>query len=87
MALSLGSSFLCTGVISESFKESGNLLFLMAVLIELVRLKKQFSLFFSTFTGISQGVALSDGKLFTTFLTAALEKHWKENFLFSLNLC
>ena len=87
MALSLGSSFLCAGVISESFKESGNLLFLMAVLIELVRLKKQFSLFFSTFTGISQAAALSEGKFFTTFLTTALEKHWKENFLFSLNLC
>ena len=73
--MSLGSSFLYAGVISESFKESGNLLFLMAVLIELVRLKKQFSLFFSTFTGISQAVALSKGKLFTTFLTAALEQN------------
>ena len=59
----------------------------MASLIQLVKSKKQFSQFFSTFIGISPAVALSEGKLFTTFLTVASETHWKENFLFSLNLC
>ena len=59
----------------------------MASLIKFVKSKKQFSQFFSTFTGISPAVALSEGKLFTTFLTVASETHWKENFLFSLNLC
>ena len=70
-------------LLSDSFKESGNLLFLMASLIQLVKSKKQFS----QFTGISPAVALSEGKLFTTFLTVASETHWKENFLFNLNLC
>ena len=60
MPLSLGSSFLNAGVVSDSFKESGNLLFLMALLIQLVKSKKQF---FSTFIGISPAVALSEGKL------------------------
>ena len=41
--------FLYTGVISYSFKESGNLLFLMALLILLVRSKKQVSLFLRKF--------------------------------------
>ena len=87
MALSLGSSFLKTGVVSDSFEESGNLLFLIASLIQLVKSKNQFSQFFSTFTGIYPVVALSEGKLFTTFLTVASVTHWKENFLISLNLC
>ena len=39
------------------------------------------------FTGIFVVVASSEGKLFTTFLTVASETHWKEDFLFSLNLC
>ena len=56
----------------------------MVSLIQLVKSKKQFSLFFSTFTEISPAVALSEDKLFTTFLI--IETHWKENFLFSLNL-
>ena len=47
----------------------------MALLIQLVKSKKQFSLFFSTFTAISPAVALSEGKLFTTFLTVAAETH------------
>ena len=54
MTLSLRSSFLKTDVISDSFTKSGNLLFLMASLIQLVKSKKQFPQFFSTFTGISQ---------------------------------
>ena len=58
----------------------------MVSLIQLVKSKKQFSLFFSTFTEISPAVALSEDKLFTTFLIIASETHWKENFLFSLNL-
>ena len=86
MALSLGSRFLYTGVILDSFKESWNLLFLMASLIESVKSKKQISLFFSMFTGISVADALSEGKLFTTFLTVASETHWKTNFLINLNL-
>ena len=53
----------------------------MAPLIQLVKSKKQFS----QFTGISAAVALSEGNLFTTFLTVASETHWKED-LFSLNL-
>ena len=56
----------------------------MVSLTQLVKSKKQFSLFFSTFTEISPAVALSEDKLFTTFLI--IETHWKENFLFSLNL-
>ena len=86
MALSLGSRFLYTGVILDSFKESWNLLFLMALLIESVKSKKQISLFFSMLTGISLAVGLSEGKLFTTFLTVASETHWKANFLINLNL-
>ena len=69
------------------YKESEKVLFLMASLIQLVRLKKQFSQIFSMFTGISPAVPLSESKFFTTFLTVASETHWKENFLFSLNLC
>ena len=59
----------------------------MASLTQLVKSKKQFSQLFSTFIGISPAVALSEGRLFTTFLTVASETHWKQNFLFSLNLC
>ena len=40
MALSLGLSFLCTGVIKHCFKESGSLLFLMKLLIKLVSSQK-----------------------------------------------
>ena len=78
-------NFLYTGVISDSFKESGKSLYLIVSLIQLVRSKKQISLFFSTFTGISPAVALSEGRFFTTFLTVDSETHWKENFLFNLN--
>ena len=49
-------------VISNSFKESGNLLFLMALLIQLVSLKKKISLFFSAFSGIYPAVTVSEGK-------------------------
>ena len=52
----------------------------MALLIQLVKSKKQFSLFFSKFTGISLAAALSEGKLFITCLTLASKTHWKENF-------
>ena len=83
MALSLGSSLLYIGVISDSFKESVKLIFLMASLVQLVKGKKKISLFFSTCTRISPTVALSEGKLFTT---VASETHWKENFLFKWNL-
>ena len=86
LALSLGSRFLYNGVISNSFKESGNLLFLIASLIQLVKSKKKVSLFFSMFTGISPAVALPEGMFFTTFVTVAPETHRKENVLFNLNL-
>ena len=56
---------------SDSFKESGNLLFIMASLIQLVKSIKQISLFFSAFTGISLAGALSEGEFFTTFLKDA----------------
>ena len=59
----------------------------MASLIQLVKSKKQISLFFSAFTGISPAGALSEGEFFTTFLTVASKRRWKENFLFNLNLC
>ena len=45
----------------------------MVSLIQLVKSKKQFSLSFRTFTRISPAVALTKGKLFTTFLTVASE--------------
>ena len=45
LALSLGSRFLYTGVVWDSFKESENLLFLMASLIQLVRSKIKFHYF------------------------------------------
>ena len=67
LALSLGSIFLYTGVISDSSMESGNLLSIISSLIQLVKSKKQISLFCSTFTGMSPGVALSEGKFFKTF--------------------
>ena len=76
LALSLGSIFLYTGVISDSSTESGNLLSIISSLIQLVKSKKQISLFCSTFTGMSPGVALSEGKFFKTFLALASETHW-----------
>ena len=75
----IGFIIMVTGVISDSFKESGNLLFLMASSIQLVKSKKPISLFFSTFTGIFPVFALSEGKLFTTFVTVVSETHWMEN--------
>ena len=75
LALSLGSIFLYTGVISDSSMESGNLLSIISSLIQLVKSKKQISLFCSTFTGMSPGVALSEGKFFKTFLALASETH------------
>ena len=75
LALSLGSIFLYTGVISDSSTESGNLLSIISSLIQLVKSKKQISLFCSTFTGMSPGVALSEGKFFKTFLALASETH------------
>ena len=76
LALSLGSIFLYTGVISDSSTESGNLLSIISSLIQLVKSKKQISLFCSTFTGMSPGVALSEGKFLKTFLALASETHW-----------
>ena len=76
LALSLGSIFLYTGVISDSSTESGNLLSIISSLIQLVKSKKQISLFCSSFTGMSPGVALSEGKFFKTFLALASETHW-----------
>ena len=76
LALSLGSIFLYTGVISDSSTESGNVLSIISSLIQLVKSKKQISLFCSTFTGMSPGVALSEGKFFKTFLALASETHW-----------
>ena len=76
LALSLGSIFLYTGVISDSSTESGNVLSVISSLIQLVKSKKQISLFCSTFTGMSPGVALSEGKFFKTFLALASETHW-----------
>ena len=58
----------------------------MASSIPLVKSKKWFSQFFSTFTEISPAVALSEDKVFTNFLTVASETHWKRNFLYKLNL-
>ena len=75
LALSLGSIFLYTGVISDSSTESGYVLSIISSLIQLVKSKKQISLFCSTFTGMSPGVALSEGKFFKTFLALASETH------------
>ena len=85
MVLSLGSSFLYTGVMS--FKFSGNFLFVKASLIHFVSFEKQKSLLFSTLIGIPPAVALSESKLSTDFLTVASETHVKENFLFIQNFC
>ena len=83
LALLLGPIVLQTGVILDSFKESGNLFFLMSLVIQLVSSKNQVSLFFSMFTGIYPTVALFEGMFFTTFLTVASQTYWKENFLFN----
>ena len=58
----------------------------MASIIQLVRSKKQVSLFLSTCTESSPAVTLSEGRFFTTFLAVASETHWKENFSFNLNI-
>ena len=76
LALSLGSTFSYSGVISDSSTESGNVLSMISSLIQLVKSQKQISLFCSTFTGMSPGVALSEGKFFKTFLALASETHW-----------
>ena len=59
----------------------------MVSLIQLVSSKKQISLIFSTFTGISPAAALSEGMFFTTFQAVASETYWKENFLLNLIFC
>ena len=48
MVLSLGSTFLYRGVRSESFKVSGNFLFVKNKLIYFVSFEKQKSFLFST---------------------------------------
>ena len=71
--LLVGSSFLNTGTISESFRVSGNLFSSKALLINFVSSLKQNSEFFNMSTGISPAVALSEGRFFTTFFTVSSE--------------
>ena len=68
---------------SESFNVSGNLLFVKDSIIQFVNLGKQNLLSFRILIGIPPAEALSEVKLFTTFLTVALKTYWKENFLLS----
>ena len=82
-ALSLGSNFLKTGVKSESFNVSGNLLFVKDWLIQFISSGKQNVLSFRISIGISPAETLSGGKFFRTFLTVASETYWKEIFLLS----
>ena len=67
--LSVGSSFLNTGTISESFRVSGKLFSLKALLIHFVSSLKQNSEFFN----MSTGIALSEGRFFTIFFTVFSE--------------
>ena len=71
--LSVGSSFFSTGTISKSFKVSGNLFSLKALLIHFDSSLKQNSEFLNMSTGISPAVALSEGEVFTTFFTVFSE--------------
>ena len=85
--LLVGSSFLNAGTLSESFRVSGNLFSVKALLIHFVNSLKQNSEFFNMSTGISPAVALSEGRFFTTFFTVSSERNWKESFLFVLTFC
>ena len=78
-ALSLGSNFLKTGVMSESFNVSGNLLFVKDSLIQFVSSGKQNVLSFRILIGISPADTLSEVRFFTTLLTVASETSWKED--------
>ena len=80
MALSLGSSFLFTVVMSKNFKVSG----VFFVKVSLVSFEKQKSLLLSTLKEISPVAALSEGKFFTNFLTVTSGTILQENFLFIL---
>ena len=71
--LSVGSSFLNTGTISESFRISGKLFSLKALLIHFVSSLKENSEFFSMSTGISLAVTLSEAQLFITFFKVSAE--------------
>ena len=72
---------------SESFKNvSKNLLFVKDSLIQFVSSGKPNVLPLGILIGISSADTLSEGKLFTTFLTVASGTCWKENLLLSLNL-
>ena len=72
---------------SESFKNvSKNLLFAKDSLIQFVSSGKPNVLPLGILIGISSADTLSEGKLFTTFLTVASGTCWKENLLLSLNL-
>ena len=66
--LSVGSSFLNTSTIMESFRVSGNLFPLKALLIYFVSSLKQNSKFFNMSTGISPTVALSERRFSRHFL-------------------
>ena len=81
--LSLESNFLKTGVMSESFNVSGNLLFVKDSLIQFVSSGKQNVLSFRILIGTSPAQTLSEDKFFTTFLMVASETCWKENILLS----
>ena len=72
---------------SESFKNvSKNLLFVKDSLIQFVSSGKPNVLPLGILIGISSADTLSEGKLFTTFLTVASGTCWTENLLLSLNL-
>ena len=69
---------------SESFKNvSENLLFVKDSLIQFVSSGKQTVLSLRILIGISPADTLSEGKLFTTFLTVASKIFRKENLLLS----
>ena len=82
--LLVGSSFLNAGTLSESFRVSGNLFSVKALLIHFVNSLKQNSEFFNMSTGISPAVALSKGRFFKTFFTVSSKTDWKKSFLFIL---
>ena len=72
---SVGSGFLNTCAIAKSFRISKNLFSLKGLLTHFVSSLKQNSEFFNMSTGIYLAVALSEGKLFTTFFTVSSEMH------------
>ena len=65
----------------ENFKESGNLLFFKASLIQVVRKRKEKSYSFKIFSGISPPAALFEDKSFTMSFAHSSETGLKENLL------